>query len=150
LGISTLLTFVPVSLASLHQAGAMTLITTSLWTLKELKRLPRIKFLAFNFSSWNFRFSISSFNFIFSSSRASQRLFFSRRLIASRFKSSKSAYKAKNSSLCFCLCSSNSSHSCECVCCHLSFSTKNFSFWSFFSAFVCCVKGRTVLEYSPS
>ena len=40
LGITTLLTFVPVPIAAAHQAGAMTLLTTCLWALRELKRLP--------------------------------------------------------------------------------------------------------------
>ncbi len=41
LGITTLLTYVPVPLAASHQAGAMALLTTSLWALRELKRLPK-------------------------------------------------------------------------------------------------------------
>ena len=39
LGISTLLLFVPVSLAVLHQAGALVLFTLALWTAYELRRL---------------------------------------------------------------------------------------------------------------
>eukprot|EP01114_Cavostelium_apophysatum_P023335 TRINITY_DN8753_c0_g1_i1.p1 TRINITY_DN8753_c0_g1~~TRINITY_DN8753_c0_g1_i1.p1 ORF type:complete len:461 (+),score=22.53 TRINITY_DN8753_c0_g1_i1:86-1468(+) len=41
LGISTLLTFVPVHLAASHQMGAMTLMSIALWLLHELKRIPR-------------------------------------------------------------------------------------------------------------
>jgi cytochrome c oxidase assembly protein subunit 15 len=39
LGISTLLLFVPVSLAVLHQAGALVLFTLALWTAYELRGL---------------------------------------------------------------------------------------------------------------
>jgi len=39
LGISTLLTYVPVPLAASHQAGALTLYTIALWFLRELKRI---------------------------------------------------------------------------------------------------------------
>ncbi|EGC36625.1 hypothetical protein DICPUDRAFT_54540 [Dictyostelium purpureum] len=41
LGISTLLTFVPVSLAASHQAGSLTLLTIATWLLRELKKLPK-------------------------------------------------------------------------------------------------------------
>jgi len=41
LGISTLLTFVPVPLAAAHQSGAITLLSVVLWLLHELKRLPK-------------------------------------------------------------------------------------------------------------
>jgi len=43
LGITTLLTYVPVPLAASHQAGAMSLLTIALWATQELKKLPRIK-----------------------------------------------------------------------------------------------------------
>uniref|UniRef100_A0A6B0V9M4 Putative cytochrome c oxidase assembly protein cox15 n=2 Tax=Ixodes ricinus TaxID=34613 RepID=A0A6B0V9M4_IXORI len=42
LGVSTLLTYVPVSLASSHQAGAVTLLSVALWLAHELKLLRRI------------------------------------------------------------------------------------------------------------
>lgn len=42
LGVSTLLTYVPVSLASSHQAGAVTLLSVALWLTHELKLLRRI------------------------------------------------------------------------------------------------------------
>lgn len=42
LGVSTLLTFVPVPLASSHQAGAVTLLSVVLWLAHELKLLRRI------------------------------------------------------------------------------------------------------------
>lgn len=41
LGITTLLTFVPVPLAALHQSGAITLLSVTLWLLHSLKRLPK-------------------------------------------------------------------------------------------------------------
>uniref|UniRef100_G3MSR7 Uncharacterized protein n=1 Tax=Amblyomma maculatum TaxID=34609 RepID=G3MSR7_AMBMU len=41
LGVSTLLTYVPVSLASSHQAGAVTLLSVALWLAHELRRLPK-------------------------------------------------------------------------------------------------------------
>eukprot|EP01133_Synstelium_polycarpum_P003817 gene3817-4405_t len=41
LGISTLLTFVPVSLGASHQAGSLTLLSVAIWLLHELKRLPK-------------------------------------------------------------------------------------------------------------
>ena len=37
LGISTLLLYVPVSLAALHQSGAMVTLSTALWLSQELK-----------------------------------------------------------------------------------------------------------------
>ena len=40
LGISTLLTYVPVSLGSAHQAGALTLFTVMLMLLHSLRRPP--------------------------------------------------------------------------------------------------------------
>lgn len=42
LGVSTLLTYVPVSLASSHQAGAVTLLSVALWLAHELKLLRRM------------------------------------------------------------------------------------------------------------
>lgn len=42
LGVSTLLTYVPVSLASSHQAGAVTLLSVALWLSHELRLLRRI------------------------------------------------------------------------------------------------------------
>jgi len=41
LGIATLVSYVPVPLAASHQAGAMSLLSISLWMLHEVKRLPR-------------------------------------------------------------------------------------------------------------
>ncbi|KYQ91692.1 cytochrome c oxidase assembly protein [Tieghemostelium lacteum] len=41
LGISTLLTFVPVSLGAAHQTGSLAVISASLWLLRELKKLPK-------------------------------------------------------------------------------------------------------------
>ncbi|CAI4221491.1 unnamed protein product [Auanema sp. JU1783] len=41
LGISTLVMYVPVWLAALHQSGSMALVSFSLWLTKELKRLPK-------------------------------------------------------------------------------------------------------------
>ena len=41
LGISTLLTFVPVPLAASHQTGAVTLLSVAIWLVHELKRLPK-------------------------------------------------------------------------------------------------------------
>ncbi|GAM22046.1 hypothetical protein SAMD00019534_052210 [Acytostelium subglobosum LB1] len=41
LGISTLLTFVPVSLGASHQAGSLTLLSIAIWLLHELKKLPK-------------------------------------------------------------------------------------------------------------
>ena len=40
LGIATLLTFVPISLAAIHQAGAMVLLTAGIWSLYALR--PRV------------------------------------------------------------------------------------------------------------
>jgi heme a synthase len=42
LGISTLLYYVPVSLASMHQFGSLTLLSFAVWLSTELKRLPKI------------------------------------------------------------------------------------------------------------
>jgi cytochrome c oxidase assembly protein subunit 15 len=42
LGISTLISFVPIELAASHQAGALTLFTISLWLMHHLKRIPKI------------------------------------------------------------------------------------------------------------
>lgn len=39
LGITTLLTFVPVEIAASHQAGSLALLTTALWVLQELRRI---------------------------------------------------------------------------------------------------------------
>ncbi|XP_017782208.1 PREDICTED: cytochrome c oxidase assembly protein COX15 homolog [Nicrophorus vespilloides] len=41
LGISTLLTYVPVSLAACHQSGSLVLLSTAIWLTHELKRLPK-------------------------------------------------------------------------------------------------------------
>ncbi|KAK5584489.1 hypothetical protein RB653_006101 [Dictyostelium firmibasis] len=41
LGISTLLTFVPVSLGAAHQSGSLTLLSIATWLLHELKKLPK-------------------------------------------------------------------------------------------------------------
>lgn len=41
LGITTLLTYVPVSIASLHQSGSLILFTKALWLTHEMKRLPK-------------------------------------------------------------------------------------------------------------
>jgi cytochrome c oxidase assembly protein subunit 15 len=42
LGISTLLYYVPVSLAALHQSGSLVLLSFAVWLANELKRLPKI------------------------------------------------------------------------------------------------------------
>lgn len=42
LGISTLLTYVPVSLAAAHQSGSLTLLSFALWLVHELKTLPKV------------------------------------------------------------------------------------------------------------
>lgn len=42
LGISTLLLYVPVSLAALHQSGSLALLSFAIWLATELKRIPRI------------------------------------------------------------------------------------------------------------
>lgn len=44
LGISTLLTFVPVHLAASHQAGAMSLLTVSLWLSHRVRKFGKIPF----------------------------------------------------------------------------------------------------------
>ncbi|KAI4463227.1 cytochrome c oxidase assembly protein cox15 [Holotrichia oblita] len=41
LGISTLLTYVPVSLAASHQAGSLMTLSTAVWLTHELKRSPK-------------------------------------------------------------------------------------------------------------
>lgn len=41
LGITTLLTYVPVSLAASHQAGSLMTLSTAVWLTHELKRLPK-------------------------------------------------------------------------------------------------------------
>jgi len=41
LGITTLLTYVPVELASAHQLGSLSLFTVGLWLTNQLKRLPK-------------------------------------------------------------------------------------------------------------
>nr|CAB3233054.1 cytochrome c oxidase assembly protein COX15 homolog [Phallusia mammillata] len=41
LGISTLLTYVPTSLAALHQSGSLTLLSFAIWLTHELRRLPK-------------------------------------------------------------------------------------------------------------
>lgn len=42
LGISTLLLYVPISLAALHQSGSLVLLSFAIWLSTELKRLPKI------------------------------------------------------------------------------------------------------------
>jgi cytochrome c oxidase assembly protein subunit 15 len=42
MGISTLLLYVPVSLAALHQSGSLALLSFAIWLSTELKRLPKI------------------------------------------------------------------------------------------------------------
>lgn len=42
LGIATLLTYVPVSLAALHQSGSLALLSFGIWLANELKRIPKI------------------------------------------------------------------------------------------------------------
>lgn len=42
LGISTLLLYVPTSLAALHQSGSLALLSFALWLANELKRIPKI------------------------------------------------------------------------------------------------------------
>lgn len=42
LGIFTLLFYVPVSLAALHQSGSLALLSFAVWLANELKRLPKI------------------------------------------------------------------------------------------------------------
>ncbi len=41
LGIATLIYFVPVPVAASHQAGSLTLLSTSLWLVHTLKRIPK-------------------------------------------------------------------------------------------------------------
>ncbi|KAG2188887.1 hypothetical protein INT44_004027, partial [Umbelopsis vinacea] len=40
LGVTTLIYMVPIQLAALHQAGALTLLTTNFWLLHSLKKIP--------------------------------------------------------------------------------------------------------------
>ena len=42
MGIATLLLYVPVSLAALHQSGSLALLSFAIWLSTELKRIPRI------------------------------------------------------------------------------------------------------------
>lgn len=42
LGISTLLLYVPVSLAALHQSGSLALLSFAIWLSTEIRRIPRI------------------------------------------------------------------------------------------------------------
>nr|XP_022904199.1 cytochrome c oxidase assembly protein COX15 homolog [Onthophagus taurus] len=42
LGISTLLTYVPTSLAASHQSGSLILLSTAVWLTHELKKLPKV------------------------------------------------------------------------------------------------------------
>ncbi|XP_044764251.1 cytochrome c oxidase assembly protein COX15 homolog [Coccinella septempunctata] len=42
LGVTTLLTYVPVSLAAMHQSGSLMLLSFAVWLTHELKRLPKI------------------------------------------------------------------------------------------------------------
>ncbi|XP_072281322.1 heme A synthase COX15 isoform X2 [Pyxicephalus adspersus] len=41
LGISTLLLFVPTSLAATHQSGSLALLTAAIWLMNELRRMPK-------------------------------------------------------------------------------------------------------------
>jgi heme a synthase len=41
LGVATLLTYVPVSLAAVHQSGSLTLLSFAIWLANELKRIPK-------------------------------------------------------------------------------------------------------------
>ena len=43
LGVTTLLLYVPVSIAALHQAGAMVTLSTALWVSHELKFMKILK-----------------------------------------------------------------------------------------------------------
>jgi len=43
LGITTLLNHVPTPVAATHQAGSLTLLSTALWFMHELKRIPKLK-----------------------------------------------------------------------------------------------------------
>ena len=43
MGIATLLLYVPVSLASLHQCGALVTLSSALWLSHELKLMKAIK-----------------------------------------------------------------------------------------------------------
>jgi cytochrome c oxidase assembly protein subunit 15 len=40
LGISTLIYMVPIPLASAHQAGSLTLLSTALWLVHTIKKVP--------------------------------------------------------------------------------------------------------------
>ena len=40
LGISTLIYMVPIPLASAHQAGSLTLLSTALWLVHTIKKIP--------------------------------------------------------------------------------------------------------------
>ena len=42
LGITTLLYYVPISLASTHQAGSLTLLTFATWLSHTLRRVPKL------------------------------------------------------------------------------------------------------------
>lgn len=42
MGIGTLLLYVPVSLAALHQSGSLALLSFAIWFANELKRIPKI------------------------------------------------------------------------------------------------------------
>ena len=41
LGITTLLMYVPVNLAALHQSGSLVLLSFAIWLATELKRIPK-------------------------------------------------------------------------------------------------------------
>ncbi|CAJ0927909.1 unnamed protein product [Ranitomeya imitator] len=41
LGISTLLLYVPTSLAATHQSGSLALLSMAIWLMNELRRLPK-------------------------------------------------------------------------------------------------------------
>lgn len=41
LGISTLLLYVPTPLAATHQSGSLALLSTALWLMSELRRVPK-------------------------------------------------------------------------------------------------------------
>lgn len=42
LGITTLLTYVPTSIAAMHQSGSLALLSLGLWLMHELRRVPKI------------------------------------------------------------------------------------------------------------
>lgn len=42
LGITTLLHYVPTTLAAAHQSGSLFLLSTAIWLTHELKRIPKL------------------------------------------------------------------------------------------------------------